>query len=64
MEQLINGMIDLHMHSNVSDGSDTPEEIISHVKNAGIGLFSLTDHDAVKGSGIVREHLERATRPS
>ena len=42
MEQLINGMIDLHMHSNVSDGSDTPEELISHVKNAGIGLFSLT----------------------
>ena len=58
MEQLINGMIDLHMHSNVSDGSDTPEEIISHVKDAGIGLFSLTDHDAVKGSGIVRDHLE------
>lgn len=59
MEQFKSGKIDLHMHSNVSDGSDTPEEIISHVKNAGIGLFSLTDHDAVKGSGIVREHLEK-----
>ena len=58
MKQFISGKIDLHMHSNVSDGSDTPEEIISHVKDAGIELFSLTDHDAVKGSGIVREHLE------
>ena len=58
MEQLINGMIDLHMHSNVSDGSDTPEEIISHVKDAGIGLFSLTDHDAVKGCAIVRSNLK------
>ena len=52
------GKIDLHMHSTVSDGSDTPEEIISRVKEAGIGLFSLTDHDAVKGCGIVQSHLK------
>lgn len=59
MEHFINGIIDLHMHSSVSDGSDTPVELISCVKNAGIGLFSLTDHDAIKGSGIIREHLEK-----
>lgn len=41
--------IDLHMHSTVSDGTDTPEEILAQVKEAGIGLFSLTDHDAIKG---------------
>ena len=52
------GKIDLHIHSTVSDGSDTPVEIISCVKRAGIGLFSLTDHDAVKGCGIILEHLE------
>ena len=54
----LNGKIDLHMHSNVSDGSNTPTEIISCVKKAGIGLFSLTDHDAVKGCGIILEHLK------
>jgi hypothetical protein len=59
MEHFINGIIDLHMHSSVSDGSDTPVELISCVKKAGIGLFSLTDHDAIKGSGIIREHLEK-----
>ena len=42
--------IDLHMHSNVSDGTDTPAQILEKVKQAGIGLFSLTDHDAIKGS--------------
>ena len=52
-----NGKIDLHMHTTVSDGSDTPTELISHVRAAGIRLFSVTDHDAVKGCGIVRESL-------
>ncbi len=39
--------IDLHMHTVVSDGTDTPEEIVGKVKAAGIGLFAVTDHDAV-----------------
>ena len=45
--------IDLHMHSTVSDGTDTPQMILEKVKQAGIGLFSLTDHDAIKGSGEI-----------
>lgn len=49
--------IDLHMHTTVSDGTDTPEEIISRVKEAGIDLFSVTDHDAVKGGSLVRSVL-------
>ena len=51
--------IDLHMHSTVSDGTDTPAELIPRVKEAGIGLFSLTDHDAIKGCaeipGLLKE---------
>lgn len=46
--------IDLHMHSTVSDGTDTPEELLALVREAGITLFSLTDHDAVKGSLLIR----------
>lgn len=41
--------LDLHMHTTVSDGTDTPEEILAYVKEAGIGLFSVTDHDAIEG---------------
>ena len=42
--------IDLHMHTSVSDGTDSPEEIVARVCDAGIGLFSITDHDAVKAA--------------
>ena len=42
-------VLDLHMHTTVSDGTDTPEAILAHVKAAGIGLFSVTDHDAIEG---------------
>lgn len=54
----MNGMIDLHMHTTVSDGTDTPAEIIGKVKKAGIGLFSVTDHDAVKGGTEVLDLLK------
>lgn len=47
--------IDLHMHSTVSDGTDTPEELLRNVKAAGIDLFALTDHDAIKGFGMIRD---------
>ena len=41
--------IDLHMHTNYSDGQHTPEELIMKVKDAGIDLISITDHDTVDG---------------
>ena len=45
----MNGRIDLHMHTTVSDGSNSPEEIVSCVRDAGITVFSITDHDAIRG---------------
>ena len=45
--------IDLHMHTMVSDGTDRPEEILEKVKAAGIGLFAVTDHDALKGGAEI-----------
>jgi predicted metal-dependent phosphoesterase TrpH len=45
--------IDLHMHTTVSDGTDTPKEIVERVRQAGIKLFSVTDHDAVKAGQII-----------
>ena len=40
---------DLHMHSIVSDGTDAPKELLEQVKRAGLRIFSLTDHDAIRG---------------
>ena len=52
--------IDLHMHTAVSDGTDTPAEIAEKVAEAGIGLFSVTDHDAVKAGRILRGILKES----
>ena len=47
------------MHSTVSDGTDRPEEILKLVKEAGIELFSITDHDAVKACTSIREKWKK-----
>ena len=52
-------VIDLHMHSSISDGTDSPQEILAAVRQAGIRLFSLTDHDAVKGCEMIRQVLTK-----
>jgi len=48
--------IDLHMHTLISDGTDSLEEILSNVREAGIDLFSVTDHDSIK-AGIRIPHM-------
>lgn len=41
--------IDLHTHSLFSDGSYTPEELISYAVKKGLFALALTDHDTVDG---------------
>lgn len=41
--------IDLHTHSNASDGTDSPSELIENAIEAGINVLALTDHDTVAG---------------
>lgn len=48
---------DLHMHSVYSDGTDTPETLVQHVRRAGLDIFSLTDHDTAEGCAAVRKLL-------
>ena len=40
---------DLHIHSNISDGSDSLEELIKNIKSTNVKIFALTDHDTIKG---------------
>ena len=49
--------IDLHMHSTCSDGTDSPEALLQRVKEAGITLFALTDHDTFRGYAALRGQL-------
>jgi predicted metal-dependent phosphoesterase TrpH len=41
--------IDLHTHSNFSDGTDHPSELINKALSQGITTLALTDHDTVAG---------------
>ena len=41
--------VDLHIHSNCSDGSDSVSELLKKIETANIKIFALTDHDTVEG---------------
>lgn len=41
--------IDLHTHSNFSDGTDTPAELVARAAAAGLDVMALTDHDTTAG---------------
>jgi hypothetical protein len=42
-------MIDLHTHTNFSDGTDSPTQLINKALAAGISVLGLTDHDSISG---------------
>lgn len=42
-------MIDLHTHTNISDGTLTPKELIRQAKESGLTAVAITDHDSVAG---------------
>lgn len=41
--------IDLHTHSTVSDGTDSPAELVQVAAQAGLDAIALTDHDTTAG---------------
>lgn len=41
--------IDLHTHSSVSDGTDTPAELVAAAAAAGLDVLALCDHDTFDG---------------
>lgn len=41
--------IDLHVHSNASDGEHPPAEVVGRAQAAGLGVIALTDHDTLAG---------------
>ena len=40
---------DLHVHTNLSDGTFTPEEAVKHAKSIGLSAIAITDHDTTEG---------------
>ncbi len=52
-------MVDLHVHSNCSDGSFSPEELVDLAREKGLSAFALTDHDTILGLTPARSYLAR-----
>jgi predicted metal-dependent phosphoesterase TrpH len=52
-------VIDLHTHSTISDGTDSPSTLINKAMAAGITTLALTDHDTIGGW----QEAEAALRP-
>jgi len=48
-------VVDLHTHSTVSDGSDTPQEVVALAAKAGLSAVALTDHDRQDGIAAARK---------
>jgi predicted metal-dependent phosphoesterase TrpH len=53
--------IDLHAHSNASDGTDSPAELVRNAVAAGLDVVALTDHDTTAGWGEAVDALHGTT---
>ena len=42
-------LIDLHCHTQASDGSASPEELIAEAQRVGVRVLAITDHDTFAG---------------
>jgi hypothetical protein len=48
-------LIDLHTHSSVSDGTDSPAALLAAARTAGLDVVALTDHDTTAGWAAAAE---------
>ena len=51
--------IDLHTHSDRSDGTSTPTELVRHAAEVGIDVLAITDHDTTEGWADAAEAARR-----
>lgn len=54
--------VDLHTHSNKSDGSYTPTELVDYAIEKGLSAVALTDHDTTDGLAEAVHHAETLSR--
>ena len=50
---------DLHIHTNCSDGTFTPREVVERAHGAGLDVIAITDHDSMAGVPEAQQHGDR-----
>ena len=58
----MNSNIDLHIHTNASDGTDSPRDLLWNIQKAGINIFAITDHDTIRGAMAMKNIVPPALR--
>src|SRR5580700_11233205 len=54
-------MIDLHTHTDQSDGTLSPRELVEEAARVGLEALAITDHDTFAGYDQAEEHAARAS---
>ncbi|NTS76128.1 PHP domain-containing protein [Catenovulum sp. SM1970] len=49
--------IDLHSHTNCSDGELTPKELVHRANNLQVDVLAITDHDSVEGLNLAHQAI-------
>ena len=52
-------MIDLHVHTTASDGTDSPEEVVKKAEELGLTAIAITDHDTASGAAAALEICDK-----
>ncbi len=55
-------LVDLHIHTDASDGTDSPEKLLRNLQKAGINIFAVTDHDTIRGAMAVKRIVPQGFR--
>jgi len=63
MNDFSNQRIDLHSHTNCSDGALTPQELINRASNMQIDVLAITDHDTVAALDIAERYIVEQNVP-
>ncbi len=50
--------VDLHSHTNASDGALSPADLCRHAQRCGVDLLAITDHDTVAGYRVALDWLQ------
>ena len=56
--------IDLHVHTNASDGTCTPSEVVEKALQIGLSAIAITDHDTVSGIKEAKQYLKSINKES
>ena len=54
--------VDLHSHTNCSDGQLAPDQLIVEAVSAGVELFSITDHDTLAAYRLISDPVPESMR--